>query len=114
VAGAPSGWALSSSVSSIAVMVVGGQIGQIELGWVCGRFGPKWSILSAYTWYHLVGEMSCNGNSHMVQGAVDAQVEVVEGWGKEIEFRWEADQYQAYTLIIAWGTKLAVVDCGMV
>ena len=31
-----------------------------------------------YAQYHLVGEMSCNGGSHMVWGAVDACVEVVD------------------------------------
>ena len=50
---------------------------------------PKWSITSAYAQHHLVGEISCNGGSQMVQGAIDAQVEVVEGQSKEIKSRWE-------------------------
>lgn len=41
-----------------------------------------------YGWY-LVGEMSCDGGSQMVQNAVDSQLEVVEGQGGEIKSGWE-------------------------
>ena len=55
---------------------MGGRIGKIELG------VPQ-MVNTERT------EMSCNGSSRKVRGAVDARFEVVEGRGKEIESGWE-------------------------